>query len=167
MILIRCYYLVSFILFTDFKILCSTKGHSKLCQKTHQDDYPGRLMIRLVQAPLSPFRIGLTLSPPAQHHHNIWGIWGANGETSIRSAPSMEAHHHVNGPNTGRNSGGRGIIKINKKPVNLNLVTNLYKTTKLYYRIVTMTIIPDKCVIRSHSMYFCLFFAIIKLSLWP
>ena len=27
-----------------------------------------------------------------------------------RAAPSVEAHHHVNSPDTGRNSGGRCII---------------------------------------------------------
>ena len=26
-----------------------------------------------------------------------------------RAVPSVEAHHHVNGPDTGRNSGGRRI----------------------------------------------------------
>ena len=28
-----------------------------------------------------------------------------------RAAPSVEAHHYVNGPDTGRNSGGRQIKK--------------------------------------------------------
>ena len=31
-------------------------------------------------------------------------------ELHSRAAPSVEAHHRVNSPNTGRNSGGRGII---------------------------------------------------------
>ena len=31
-------------------------------------------------------------------------------ELPSRAAPSVEAHHLVNGPDTGRNSGGRGII---------------------------------------------------------
>ena len=30
---------------------------------------------------------------------------------SNRAAPRVEAHHHVNGPNTGRNSEGRWTIK--------------------------------------------------------
>ena len=29
----------------------------------------------------------------------------------------MEAHHHVNGPDTERNSGGRQIKKIKKTPI--------------------------------------------------
>ena len=32
-------------------------------------------------------------------------------ELHSRAAPSVEAHHHVNGPDTGRNLGGRRIIK--------------------------------------------------------
>ena len=32
-------------------------------------------------------------------------------ELQSRAAPSVEAHHHVSSPNTGRNSGGRQIIK--------------------------------------------------------
>ena len=32
-------------------------------------------------------------------------------ELNRRAAPSVEAHHRVNGPNTGRNSGGRRIKK--------------------------------------------------------
>ena len=28
-----------------------------------------------------------------------------------RAAPSVEAHYHVNGPDTGRNSGGRRIVE--------------------------------------------------------
>ena len=33
-------------------------------------------------------------------------------EPHSRAVPSVEAHHHVNCPNTGRNSGGRGIKKV-------------------------------------------------------
>ena len=29
-------------------------------------------------------------------------------ETTIRAAPSVDAHHHVNGPDTGRNFGKKG-----------------------------------------------------------
>ena len=32
-------------------------------------------------------------------------------ELHSRAVPSVEAHHRVNGPNTGRNSGDRQIIK--------------------------------------------------------
>ena len=32
-------------------------------------------------------------------------------ELHSRAVPRVEAHHHVNGPGTGRNPGGRGIIK--------------------------------------------------------
>ena len=32
-------------------------------------------------------------------------------ELHSRAVPSVEAHHSVNGPNTGRNSGGRRVIK--------------------------------------------------------
>ena len=32
-------------------------------------------------------------------------------ELHSRAVPSVEAHHRVNGPDTGRNSGGRQIIK--------------------------------------------------------
>ena len=32
-------------------------------------------------------------------------------ELHSRAVPSVVAHHHVSGPNTGRNSGGRGIKK--------------------------------------------------------
>ena len=35
-------------------------------------------------------------------------------ELHSRAAPSVEAHHHVSSPNTGRNSKGRQTIKINK-----------------------------------------------------
>ena len=36
-------------------------------------------------------------------------------ELISRAGPSMEAHHSSVGPDAGRNSGGRRIIKINKK----------------------------------------------------
>ena len=36
-------------------------------------------------------------------------------ELHSRAAPSVEAHQHVSGPNTGRNSGGRRIKKDPKK----------------------------------------------------
>ena len=35
-------------------------------------------------------------------------------ELHSRAAPSVEAHHHVNGPDTGRNSRGRWIIFFGK-----------------------------------------------------
>ena len=35
-------------------------------------------------------------------------------EPHSRAVPSVEAHHRVSGPNTGRNSGGRWIIIIIK-----------------------------------------------------
>ena len=42
----------------------------------------------------------------------IYG-WHALGHLELhsRAAPSVESHHHVNGPDTGRNYGGRRIIK--------------------------------------------------------
>ena len=36
-------------------------------------------------------------------------------ELHSRAAPSVEAHHHVSSPNTGRNSGGRWIKKLKFK----------------------------------------------------
>ena len=36
-------------------------------------------------------------------------------ELISRAGPSVEAHHRSVGPDAGRNSGGRRIIKINKK----------------------------------------------------
>ena len=48
----------------------------------------------------------------------IW-IQAPNQEPALelhsRAAPSVEAHHHVKGPDTGRNFGGRRIIKNYKK----------------------------------------------------
>ena len=32
-------------------------------------------------------------------------------ELHSRAAPSVEAHHHLDGPDAGRNSGGRQLIK--------------------------------------------------------
>ena len=36
-------------------------------------------------------------------------------ELPSRAAPSVEAHHRSDGPDTGRNSGGRRIIKTKRK----------------------------------------------------
>ena len=41
----------------------------------------------------------------------------------IKSPTSVEAHHHGNGPDTGRNSGGRHIIK--KTYIKFFLIQNL------------------------------------------
>ena len=42
-------------------------------------------------------------------------VYAPNQETVLelhrRAAPSVDAHHYVNGPDTERNSGGRWIIK--------------------------------------------------------
>ena len=38
-------------------------------------------------------------------------IKALNQELHSRAAPNVEAYHRVNGPDTGRNSGGRRIIK--------------------------------------------------------
>ena len=38
-----------------------------------------------------------------------------------RAAPTVEAHHRVSGPNTGRNSGGRWIQKKEKKTFGKNI----------------------------------------------
>ena len=51
----------------------------------------------------------------AEDHEPSIGIEAPNQEPALelhsRAAPSVEAHHRVNGPDTGRNSGGRRIIK--------------------------------------------------------
>ena len=39
----------------------------------------------------------------------------------IKAAPSVEAHYHVHGPNTGRNSAGRWIQKKRKKTFGKNI----------------------------------------------
>ena len=48
-------------------------------------------------------------------------------EPHSSAAPSLKAHHHVNGPDTGRNSGGRWIKKIKRgiqKGLHANLTQN-------------------------------------------
>ena len=54
-------------------------------------------------------------------------------ELHSRDAPSVEAHHRVNGPNAGRNSGGRRIINKNYAFLH-NLKSSIGSLNlKLYY----------------------------------
>ena len=50
-------------------------------------------------------------------------------ELHSRAVPSVEAHHYSVGPDTGRNSGGRGIIKKEEKGIKIlqaSLTSNVY-----------------------------------------
>ena len=55
-------------------------------------------------------------------------------ELHSRAAPSVEAHHRVNSPNTGRNSGGGQIIII-KENIALVFVINF----DVFMRLIKMT----------------------------
>ena len=72
--------------------------------------------------PITAFKPGIRACPKA----------------NSRAVPSVEAHHHVHGPNIGRNSGGRGIKIMN------NLVVKFLYYTQIDYFTTTENLLARK-----------------------